>query len=243
MHVLGVAFWAGSLVGLFAILRRASGPEAATALTRFSGCGVLAVLALMTAGVAFAALQLESLGQLFESGYGRWILVKSALLAGLLALAARNRLRLLPALERGEAHSARRLRGTVTAEIVLIAGAIAAAGILAQTPPPRATVVELAQGGYSARLEVSPARAGANRVAISFRAPGGVAFDPVEVVLELENPASGVEPILRTASRSAPGEYRVEGAELAFAGDWSIAVHARLSDFEKLVLRTRIAVR
>ena len=162
VHVLGAAFWAGSLVGLLAILRRASGPDAATALTRFSGFGVLAVLALMTAGVAFAVLQLESLGQLVESSYGRWIVVKSALLAGLLALAARNRLRLLPALERGEAHAARRLRGTVTAEIVLIAGAIAAAGILAQTPPPRATVVELAQGGYSARLEVSPARAGAN---------------------------------------------------------------------------------
>ncbi len=241
-HVLGAAFWAGSLVGLLAILRRASGPEAATALSRFSGLGVLAVLALMTAGVAFAALQLDSLAQLVESGYGRWIVVKAALLAGLLALAARNRLRLLPALERGEAHAAHRLRGTVTAEIVLMAGAIAAAAMLAQTPPPRATLVELVQGEYSARLEVTPARAGTNVVTVSFRT-AGTAFDPAEVVLEFENPASGVEPILRKARRSAPGEYRVEGTELAHAGDWSIAIHARLTDFDKLVLRTRLRVR
>jgi copper transport protein len=188
-------------------------------------------------------LQLDSLARLVDSGYGRWIVVKSALLAGLLALAARNRLRLLPALERGEAHAAHRLRGAVMVEIVLMAGAIAAAAMLAQTPPPRATLVELAQGEYSARLEVSPARAGTNVVAVSFRTAGGTAFDPAEVVLEFENPASGAEPIVRKARRSAPGEYRVEGTELAFAGDWSIAVHARLTDFDKLVLRTRLRVR
>jgi hypothetical protein len=52
-----------------------------------------------------------------------------------------------------------------------------------------------------------------------------------------------VEPILRRARRSAPGEYRLQGGELAFAGDWSIAIHARITDFDKVVLRTRVAVR
>ena len=159
-HVLGAAFWAGSLVGLLAILRRASAPEAAAALARFSRLGVFAVLALVTAAIAFAAMQLDSLDQLVASDYGRWIVVKAALLAGLPALAAWNRLRLLPALERGEARAAGRLRRTVTVEIVLIAGAIAAAAILAQTPPPRPALVELAPGRV---LGAAPGRACARR--------------------------------------------------------------------------------
>ncbi len=242
-HVLGATFWAGSLVGLLACLRRESGTAPATALSRFSDLGVVAVLALMTAGVAFAAMQLESIADLVASDYGRWIVVKSALLAGLLAVAAWNRLRLLPALERGDAQAAGRLRRTIGAEIVLMVGAVAAAAILSQTPPPRAALVELAQGDYSARLEVTPARAGANVVTVSFRAAGGAAFDPAEVVLEFENAAAGVEPIVRQARRSAPGQYRLEGSELAFPGDWSIAIHVRVTDFDKLVLRTRLTVR
>ncbi len=66
---------------------------------------------------------------------------------------------------------------------------------------------------------------------------------PGRIVVEFENPAAGVEPILRQARRSGPGEYRLEGAELALAGDWSITIYARLTDFDKLVLRTRLTVR
>ena len=241
-HVLSGAFWAGALVGLLALLR-ASRPDAADALSRFSARGVLAVLALMTAGVAFAVLQLDALVQLVASDYGRWILVKSALLVGLLGLGAWNRLRLLPALQRSDLRAGPALRRTISAEIVLIAAAIAAAAILSQTPPRRGTLVELSQGEFSARLEVVPARAGINAITVRIRAAGGAAVDAAEVVLELENPTAGVEPILRQARRSAPGEYRLEGGELAFSGDWSIAIHARLSDFDKLVLRTGITVR
>lgn len=242
-HVLGAAFWAGSLVGLVVCLRRGSGSAPATALSRFSDVGVFAVLVLMTAGIAFAAMQLETIADLVASDYGRWIVVKAALLSGLLALAAWNRLGLLPALERGDAQAADRLRRTVGTEIVLMVAAITAAAILSQTPPPRAALVELKQGNYSARLEVAPSRAGTNVVTVSFRAADGTAFDPAEVVLEFENPTAGVEPILRQARRSAQGEYRLEGAELAFAGDWSIAIHARVTDFDKLVMRARLTVR
>jgi copper transport protein len=230
-------------VGLLALLRRASPPAAASALSQFSDFGVLAVLGLMTAGVVFAVLQLQALGQLATSAYGRWIVVKSGLLLALLGLAACNRLWLLPALQRGDAAAAPQLRRTVGAEIVLMAAAIAAAGLLAHTPPPRGVTVEVAQGQYAARLEVAPARAGANTITVTLRDARGAPVDPAEVVLELENAAAGVEPILRPASRSAPGEYRLQGGELAFAGDWSIAIHARLGDFDKIVLRAPVTVR
>ena len=244
VHVAGAVFWAGSLVGLLAILRRSS--DAAAALARFSDIGVAAVLALMAAGAGFAVLQLDSLGQLVSSGYGRWITAKSALLAALLALAAWNRLRLQPALERGTTDAARRLRRTVTAEIVLIGAAIAAAALLAQTPPPRAAsseaVVVLEDSGYSMRLTVTPARAGVNAFAVTF-AKDGAPFDPAEVSLEIGSIAGGVEPIVRDAVRVAPGDYRTESAPLMFPGEWAIVVRARVSDFDRVAVRARVTIR
>ncbi|MGE5794566.1 MAG: CopD family protein, partial [Bacteroidota bacterium] len=246
VHVAGAVFWAGSLVGLLAILRRSTDAAAAAALARFSDVGVAAVLALMAAGAGFAVLQLDSLGQLVSSGYGRWITAKSALLAALLALATWNRLRLQPALERGTTDAARRLRRTVTAEIVLIGAAITAAALLAQPPPPRAAageaVVVLEDSGYSMRLTVTPARAGVNAFAVTF-AKDGAPFDPAEVSLEIGSIAGGVEPIVRDAVRVAPGDYRTESAPLMFPGEWAIVLRARVSDFDRVAVRARVTIR
>jgi copper transport protein len=243
VHMLGAAFWAGALVALLLILRAASATVAAAALTRFSSRGALAVALIVLGGTAFAVLELDAPRQLVLSDYGRWIIVKLALLAALLVLAAWNRFRLLPALTRGDARAARALRGTVTAEIVLVSLAIGAAALLAQTPPPRGTTVDMEAGGYAVRVEVVPARAGANTIGIAFRTPDGAPFDPAEVVVEIANVRAGVEPMLRAARRSGPGRYRVAGTELAFPGEWSLAVAARVSDFDRLVVRTEIAVR
>jgi copper transport protein len=245
VHVAGAAFWAGSLVALAAILRRSTETAAASALARFSDFGVVAVLALMAAGVGFAIMQLDALDQLVSSAYGRLIAAKSALLVALLALAAWNRLRLLPALERGTTDAARRFRRTVAAEIVLMGAVIAAAALLAQTPP-RATasetIVVLEDSGYTMRLAVRPARAGVNAFAVTFT-KDGAPFDPAEVSLEIGSIAGGVEPIVRDAVRVAPGDYRTESAPLMFPGEWAIVVRARVSDFDQVAVRARVAIR
>lgn len=246
-HVAGGAFWAGSLIGLFAILRGRSAPTAAHALSRFSDLGALAVLALIAAGIGFAAMQIDSLAELGSSAYGRWVVAKSTLLAGLLALAAWNRLRLLAALKRGDPGAAGRFRRTIMAEIVLLAATIAFAAVLAQTPPPRSApgvqIAELERDGYSARLRVAPARTGMNTIAVSFGGRDGRRFDPAEPAVAISNPAAGVEPISRPLQRIATGEYRLEGLEIAVAGRWAIEIGARIGDFDRLSFRTEVAIR
>ena len=246
-HVAAAAFWAGSLLALLALLRSPEAPAVARALSRFSRIGVPAVLMLMAAGIGFAAMQLHALGELASSPYGRWIGVKSGLLAGLLALAAWNRLRLLPALERDGPHAARRLRRTIAAEIALMAATIAAAAMLAQTPPPRsapgAQHLALEQSGYSARLVVAPARAGINAITVFLAKDGEGPFDPAELSLEISNPAAGVEPFTREPTRAASGEYRLEGAELVAAGEWTIEIRARITAFDRVTFRARVTMR
>jgi putative copper export protein len=55
----------------------------------------------------------------FESAYGRIVAIKLLLVAGLLSLAAVNKLRLTPALLRGDSSALLRLRTSITAELVL----------------------------------------------------------------------------------------------------------------------------
>jgi copper transport protein len=250
VHLLAAAFWAGSLVALLATLREARPPASAPALRRFSRLAVVAVPALVVAAVPLVAIQTGSVRALGASAYGAWILTKATLLGGLLALAAWNRLRLLPALERGEPAAAGRLRKSIGAELALIACAAGAAAILAQTPPPRSAVAAapgvvtvLETGEHAARLTIAPARPGFNAVAIAFRTATGAAFDPAEVSITFANPDAGVEAIVRHPRRLAPGSYALEGSELAFPGEWAIEIRARVTDFDEVVLRTRVALR
>ena len=120
-HGLAAAFWFGSLVGLYASLRR-KGAQALAALQRFSGLGLGAVAVLLAAGAGFAALQLHSLADLTQDLLWPPDPAKAGLLAVLLALAAVNRFVLMPRLARGAESVTAKLQRTIAAEIVTVVG-------------------------------------------------------------------------------------------------------------------------
>ena len=89
VHVLAASAWIG---GLVFVLRRAvaSGGErwslAARAVPRFSALAVVSVTALLVAGVVSGFLEVRSWSALWETTYGRLLLVKVALVLPVLAL-------------------------------------------------------------------------------------------------------------------------------------------------------------
>jgi copper transport protein len=106
VHLLAVAVWiAGiALVGLtlWQLPREVpdGGAAAATAvLSRFSRVALVAVAVAVVTGVARTVGQLDDPAQLWETAYGRTILVKLALLCPIALLALRNR-RVVTALDR-----------------------------------------------------------------------------------------------------------------------------------------------
>ncbi|MDI5964247.1 copper resistance CopC/CopD family protein [Streptantibioticus silvisoli] len=89
-HLLSMAVWLGGLTALLTGLYRAGGVPAA-AVRRFSGIAFSCVCVLVSTGVYQSWRQVGSWHALFGTAYGRWLLVKIALVACVVAVAGVSR--------------------------------------------------------------------------------------------------------------------------------------------------------
>jgi copper transport protein len=142
VHVAAVALWIGGLLQLALLLpglARLPEEEARSRLSfalvrRFSAVALVAVLMISVTGVTRAFFELSDLDQLWTTGYGRAIVVKTGLLAGLVALGWVNRYRLLPGRRLAP------LRLSILAEAVLVASVVVAVAFLTDLRPGRQEV-------------------------------------------------------------------------------------------------------
>jgi len=151
VHNGATAAWLGGLAALLALVPaagRALASEDRTRLlagvvVRFSALAVTAVALLVATGIYRALVELSSLGDLLDTGYGQALLAKLIVFALLLCGGAYNRLVLHPRLERAaigldpdDRGAAARLRTSVRAELALAVGLMVAVAILVSIPPP-----------------------------------------------------------------------------------------------------------
>lgn len=129
VHLLIVAFWFGALLPLYRVTRLESRAQAGRVLEAFSRTAQWLVPLIALAGAAMATLLLPDPAALI-SPYGLLLLGKVAVFVALMGLAALNRLRLVPAIERGEVAALGRLRATVVGEFALILAAIAVTTVM-----------------------------------------------------------------------------------------------------------------
>ena len=192
VHLAAAAFWIGGSLELVLVAPfvlhdpDAQGRRTGLQLVlRYSRLAVIAVPLVGLSGVIRAFGELSSLDQLWTTGYGRTLLVKTGILAALIALGWLNRYRLTPALARKVEHAeparatARRLRRSVGAELALLAVALGAVAVLTNIRPGRdyvspgapvaapspQTVVLAAQDGALA-VGLGITRSGASRLAL-----------------------------------------------------------------------------
>ncbi|RFA27937.1 hypothetical protein CAI21_13510 [Alkalilimnicola ehrlichii] len=119
IHLVGAAYWLGALWPLLLIVRAGEHARAGAILERFGVIAMFLVGALVLAGVVLSVLLLGSLAALWQTAYGITLMIKLALVAVLLLLAALNRFRLVPGLIAGDGQAAGALRGAIALEIVL----------------------------------------------------------------------------------------------------------------------------
>ncbi len=129
VHLLAASAWLGGLVQ-FSCLARQDLPAASA---RFRLLATASVVLLLATGFSAALLHIQSLSALVDSDYGRVLLLKLAAVAVLLAVAASNRVRHLPA---RLAALRRRPLGSLQIEIAVASLVLLLSALLGALPMP-----------------------------------------------------------------------------------------------------------
>lgn len=173
LHVGAASLWLGGLVSLALALR--GGVDRVPLLRRFSNVALASVFVLAATGVIRALSELNAVSQLWSTGYGRTLIVKTALLTLLVAIGWLNRYRLIPRRAVGG------LRRSVAAELILFVGLAAAVAILTDLRPGRDRTAAAAPANEADAPPPLPAKDmvvvareyGELGVALAVRPPGG----------------------------------------------------------------------
>ncbi len=245
VHASAAAIWTGGLTVLVVALLLAGAGRwqlARSAVPRFSTMALASVAALLAAGLTSAYLEVRAWAGLWETTYGRLLLVKSGLLLGLLALGAYNRTRSVPAI-RSDSSSPKAQRGffrAVSVELVLMVVVVGVTASLIAQPPAKAYVAPSGPftgttqvGPYELDLVVDPATTGANEIHLYLLDRTGRPAKVAEASVAASYPAASIGPLHFRSHPAGPGHYIVPVARLPLAGDWRIAVTARRGEFDE----------
>ena len=265
-HVVVAAFWLGSLLALSRTLASRS-TDALGPIRRFSLLAVVAVPLLVLAGAGLAIIQVEDPAALIGTSYGLLLSGKIALVAAMLALASWNRWVLTARLAAGADGVRRSFRRTIGLELACGIAVLGVTAVLSQTIPPRALADAAAHAGHehgthdghrdapesfsayvrshgrAAVIEVGPAVAGRNGIAVGIVDGQGRRVNPIEVTVEIGNKSLGIEPMLRRMTVTPGGGFSYVGPEFSVAGSWTLRVDALISDFEKITFETVVPIR
>lgn len=193
VHVAAASLWLGGLVSLALALR--AGADRRATLRRFSNVALVSVLVLAGTGVIRALAELDSVSQIWSTGYGRVLVVKTALLTALVAIGWVNRYRLVPQNAVGA------LRRSTSVELALFVVLVAAVALLTDLRPGRDRVASAAVAAPT-----GPPPLPGRKMVVQAREDGGLA-----VALAVRPPRAEVAVL-------GPDGNGVNGLNVAIAG-------------------------
>jgi copper transport protein len=264
VHVAAMAVWAGGLVMLLLAMpwaaRELEGADrtrlTAAVVSRFSTLAGISVALILLSGVGQSIFLVHSVDNALHTSYGHAVLIKIALVFGLLGLGAFNRQVNVPRLRRlaveGAAveAAARVLRRAVRAEVALVVVVLGTTGVLTGLAPatkapkgPFAATTRL--GPAELQLTVDPARIGHNVTHVDLMNPvDGMQYAGAkEVTLAWSLPDKQIGAITQTAEKMSPGHYIVDHSMLAVPGKWKLTITARVSEFDAYYATLNVPIR
>jgi putative copper export protein len=184
IHLLAAAAWTGALAHLVLVLAAAAalGSAASVPVRRYAELALPTVLVVLGTGVLTALAEFRDLSSVLETGYGRTLLVKSALVLVALGLALASR---LFALRANPDVDVPLVRGLALPELGVLAAVLAAAGLLANLAPPRSAAPTAADRAARQPVTVTNATSRGTRVESALgQAAGSTAAPGVATVRE-----------------------------------------------------------
>ncbi|WP_344303324.1 copper resistance CopC/CopD family protein [Nocardioides bigeumensis] len=236
LHLVAGAIWLGGLVGLALTLPGLAAEPGARLIGRFSTLAAGALATLVAAGSFMAWRIVESWAGLVDTGYGQLLLVKVAIAAVAVAIAAGNRFVLLPRARAGG--GVRALHRAVAAEAVVLVAVLSVTGFLVNKSPegppsaadPAASTVQQAPlGDLSVLATLTPGESGQNQLSIQLQDAEG---EPAEgsqapvVSVSSHDVDLGDVALRSTGAGTYSGEVL-----LPTSGEWQVQVSLRLDEF------------
>ncbi len=250
LHLAAGSLWLGGLIGLLLLwwslgeARRTAG--LGVSVPRFSHVALGSVMVLIGSGVWATFIRLPTLASLWETSYGDALIAKMALLVTAMAVASGNLLRARPRLQAAAVTGgtlgtgpARLLRGLVSGEVLLIVGALFAAGILSSLPPPPKALASIGKvsahvgpgpadvvvehGAYRLVFHISPNKAVVpDSFSVSITKNGkpvhGATVTSNFAMLDMEMPN-----LAYNLAEQSPGKYGRNANALVMVGHWGLS--------------------
>lgn len=220
VHLLAVSAWLGSLVALVWVLRK--DVVAASTGRTFSLMAAWSLAAVGASGVLSSWFQLGEVSTLWQTGYGRLLAGKVAVVIVMAGLGLANR-RTIQRLAEQALSATRAMRLEVAGGVCVL---ILTSFLVATVPGresasrPFATTVALEQGAVI--VDVSPARAGVNELHLNFVDGNGlpVAVDAAELSISRDS----IEPLRVPLLPLTPSHYTAAQASFGAPGTWTLAL-------------------
>jgi copper transport protein len=257
-HLAAMAIWLGGLVYLLiAILPRREPDELDRVLPVFSRTAMVCVVVLALSGTYQAWLGIGTADAITSTRYGQLVLVKAGLFVVILGLANLSRVVVQRRYVRPVAYAmtdplvepppvpVARIRRTVLAETLVALIVLGVTAVLVAEPPGRAALAtEHTQarsstatlgGGRTATVTVDPGRQGPVTVTVQL-SPGA---KPQQLTGTAALPDKQLGPIALPL-RATGSKYTASGIVLPSAGQWTITLTVRTSQFDSMVADTKI---
>jgi copper transport protein len=225
--------------------------DTARVVGRFSTMAGISFAGIVVAGTLLAVVEVGSVANLFETGYGQLLLLKIALVGLLLFLAAYNRLLLLPGLLAAAGRATRddlawgwrRLSSTVRLEALGLVAVLGVTSVLANgtpsngasLPPPVVFHQTQAFDGGHVTLRVTPNQALVNDWTVQFTGAAGQPADLAESVsIYLVLPSQNVGPIEQDMKKVGVGHFElVNSPNPPIVGRWQVVLQVQVSEFSQ----------
>ena len=249
-HLSAAGIWMGGLGCLVAVGFRVPAADRLGVLgrvvPRFSRVASASVLIVIASGVAASILHVPTLPALWQTSYGRAILLKVLLLSLALVAGGVNYSRTTPrlriALERRDARlgegAAALLRRLVLAEVVLLSATTLAAMVLSSLPPPSRALAEVGgasarvgpgtvnrvvhHGRYTMRITITPNRAATPSTFTVELSRGGRPVRGAAVVVHFAMLDMEMGTQAYTLPERSPGSYSRTAPALVMVGHWGL---------------------
>ncbi len=228
VHLLAIGSWIGGLFVVVFVTRRLDDERTLLLTDRFSGIAQWALPVVIGTGIAQSWLLVKDVTEIFDTQFGRTLVIKVALVFVVIALSGSARRAL-------KQRDARNLRTTVVFEAVVALVVVSLTASLTGLSPKvvsNATPFEQTLVGSEVfvTLAVTPARVGKTEIHLILSRQGGALGEVSNVEMRMGLASMNIPTGPITLTRTAPNHYTAD-VTFPFSGSWSVEVLAGTEKF------------